>query len=192
MSATPRRAAAAALFARNFMRFPTMLGSPFTSSRFLVDRLVRRIDFERARLIVEYGPGVGTITEALLQLMHPDARLVAIEANGDFVRFLREHLPDPRLHAVHGSATDVEDVLRKLDLGQADYVISGVPFSTIPAPSRERLASATRAVLRENGAFVVYQFWTAALPHLRREFRHVRQELEPRNPLAMRIYHCEP
>src|SRR5262249_43345723 len=62
------------LFARNFLQHPKMLGSLVPSSRFLIDRLLNKIDWKRARTLVEYGPGVGTITSHILQRMSPEAR----------------------------------------------------------------------------------------------------------------------
>jgi len=50
------------LFVRNFFRHPRMLGSIVPSSRFLIKQLLEPINFGRARVIVEYGPGVGVIT----------------------------------------------------------------------------------------------------------------------------------
>src|SRR5687767_10748196 len=72
------------LFARTFFRNPRMLGSIVPSSRFLIRKLLRPIDWSRARVIVEYGPGVGTITREALRRMRPDATLIAIETNDEF------------------------------------------------------------------------------------------------------------
>ena len=98
------------LFAGNFIRHPYMLGSIIPSSRFLVNQVLEPIDWERARVIVEYGPGVGTITGEILRRMHSDAHLVAIETNSAFVRFLPTSLPDPRLHVVHARLSAVSRV----------------------------------------------------------------------------------
>ena len=76
------------LFALNFFRHPFMLGSIWPSSRYLVDEVLRPIDWERAGVIVEYGPGVGTITSEILRRMRPDAHLIVIETNEAFVKFL--------------------------------------------------------------------------------------------------------
>src|SRR5712664_2210613 len=78
----------ALLFARNFFRHPRMLGSIVPSSRFLIKQL-EPIDWAQARVIVEYGPGVGGITAEILRRMRPDASLIVIEINAEFVRFLR-------------------------------------------------------------------------------------------------------
>ena len=78
------------LFGRNFLKHPRMLGSVIPSSRFLVDRVLGQVDWPRAGTIVEYGPGVGTLTREILRRLGPEATLVAIETNGDFVSYLEE------------------------------------------------------------------------------------------------------
>jgi phospholipid N-methyltransferase len=77
------------LFGRNFLKHPKMLGSLIPSSRFLVNHLLAEVDWPRARVFLEYGPGVGTFTTEILRRMRPDAVLIALETNSDFVRFLR-------------------------------------------------------------------------------------------------------
>src|SRR5499425_598050 len=99
------------LFARNFFRHPRMLGSIVPSSRFLIKQLLEPINWARARVIVEYGPGVGGITAEVLRHMRADAVLIAIEMNPDFVTHLRASIPDPRLHVVEGSAEAVDEIL---------------------------------------------------------------------------------
>jgi phospholipid N-methyltransferase len=41
---------------------------------------------------------------------------------------------------------------------KADYVLSGLPFSTLPGGIGPRIAAETEAALRPGGAFLVYQF----------------------------------
>src|SRR3712207_6476049 len=147
----PKLGGKALLFARNFFRHPRMLGSLVPSSPFLIKRVLRRIDWSSARVIVEYGAGVGTFTSEILRRMRPDAVLVAFETNDEFVQYLRESLRDPRLQIVHGSADQVGTVLQQLGRGPADYVISGIPFSTIPEGVRESILRATREALRPRG-----------------------------------------
>lgn len=178
------------LFARNFFKHPRMLGSIIPSSRFLVHDLVRQVDWSRARVLVEYGPGVGNITAEVLRRMRPDARLVVFETNDDFVSFLRDAIPDPRLTVVHGSAADIGRVFRELGLGSADVVISGIPFSTMPPAVGEAIVRATREALRPGGRFLVYQFSREVLRLLRREFQEIREAFEPLNILPARLYYC--
>jgi phospholipid N-methyltransferase len=182
----------ALLFARNFFRHPRMLGSIVPSSRFLIRELLAPIDWKRAHVIVEYGPGVGGITAEVLRRMRPDATLIAIEMNPDFVSYLRGALRDPRLRVVEASAESVDEILRRCGYAQADYIISGIPFSTIPAPLRERILRRTRAVLAPGGAFLVYQFSTRVLEDLRRIFGVVARKFEPLNVLPAHLFICQP
>ena len=182
----------ALLFARNFFRHPRMLGSIVPSSRFLIRELLAPIDWKRAHVIVEYGPGVGGITAEVLRRMRSDAMLIAIEMNPDFVSYLRGALRDPRLRVVEGSAESIDEVLRRCGQSQADYIISGIPFSTIPAPLRERILRKTRTALAPGGAFLVYQFSTRVLQDLKRIFGVVGRKFEPLNVLPAHLFICQP
>ena len=145
-------------FLRGFLKNPVMVGSIIPSSRVLIDKMLRPVDWENTRLFVEYGPGVGTFTRPILEQLGPDGRLVTIDTNADFSNYLRDSIDDPRLIPVTGSAAEVEKILADRDLGQADYVLSGLPFSTLPPGVGEDIAKATAEVIRPGGAFLVYQF----------------------------------
>ncbi len=186
----PSRSEETLLFAKNFLQHPKMLGSLIPSSRFLIGRLMSKVDWARAQTIVEYGPGVGTITAHILARMLPTARLVVFEMNEDFVRHLGRTLHDSRLHVVHGSAADVQKELGRLNLDGADYIISGIPFTPMPAALRETITREARAALNPGGTVLIYQFTRTVLPYLRTHFDQVDQEFEPRNfPFAM-LFHC--
>lgn len=178
------------LFARNFVRHPFMLGSFIPSSRFLVNRVLDAIDWRRAQVVVEYGPGVGTLTGEILQRLDGQARLVVIETNEEFVRFLRASLHDPRLTVEHGSAADVQHILRRLGLSKANYIISGIPLGSMPDPVRIDIAAKSRDALAPGGEFLVYQFTSRVLPALRRTFRFVRRSFEGRNLPPAQLFVC--
>ncbi|CAN5641807.1 rRNA adenine N-6-methyltransferase family protein [soil metagenome] len=180
------------LFAQNFFKHPRMLGSLVPSSRFLVDQLLRQIDWPNARTIVEYGPGVGTFTGEILKRMRPDARLIVLEMNPSFVAYLRSHLDDDRLVVAHSSAGAVQQVLADHQLQSADYIISGIPFSTIPPDERQAILKATHESLATGGEFLVYQFSSKVLPHLKVQFGYVRTDFEPLNILPARLFYCSP
>jgi phospholipid N-methyltransferase len=188
----PARLQSAMLFARNFFQHPRMLGSIVPSSRFLIRELLKPVDWSQARVFVEYGPGVGVITSEVLRRMRPDAILIAIETNPQFVSFLRSTIQDERLQVVEGSAEAVDEILRRYGHSNANYVISGIPFSTIPAPVRESILQKTCDVLKPGGSFLVYQFSTVVLQDLRRIFRYVTRQFEPLNVLPAHLFFCQP
>ena len=178
------------LFARNFLKYPKLLGSLVPSSPFLVNQLMSKVDWQRARVVVEYGPGIGNITREILQRMRPDAVLVAIELNSEFVEYLRDEIRDPRLHVVYGSASEGGPILARLNLDRAYYIISGIPYSTIPDPVRRTIVRESRRLLEPTGALVVYQFTRTVLPYLEPIFGQVQQDFNLLNILPARIFYC--
>jgi phospholipid N-methyltransferase len=145
-------------FLRGFLKNPVMVGSVIPSSRRLIDRMLAPVDWADCRVFVEYGPGVGTFTRPILDRMAADATLVTIDTNAEFTDFLRRDIDDPRLVTVTGSAADVEKILADRGLAKADYVLSGLPFSTLPPGVGMAIGAATSRVIRPGGAFLVYQF----------------------------------
>lgn len=162
-------------FLQQFLARPRMVGSVIPTSAAAVRALLAPVAWRDARCVVEYGPGTGVFTRALLRRMGPDARLVAIDTNPIFIDYLRRAIDDPRLICVKGSAADVSAILQDHGLDEADYVVSGLPFSTLPRPVADAIMDATARVLRPGGAFLVYQYSRFVLPLLRHRFRDIDQ-----------------
>lgn len=182
----------AILFALNFFKNPTMLGSIVPSSPYLVNDLLSPVNWDRAGIVVEYGPGVGTITREILKRMRHDAILVAIELNDDFVEYLGSNIRDPRLRLVHGSAGDVRRILQGLSLTHADYIISCIPYSTIPHKLRRHIVEESRHALKAEGSMLLFQFTRTVVPYLRSTFTSVRQGFQLLNILPAQIFYCTP
>lgn len=164
------------LFATNFLKHPVMLGSMIPSSQRLIRTLLAPVDWERARFFVEYGPGVGTITRHILQRMHPDAQLLVLEINQDFVRYLQSAIDDPRLVVRGDSAARLGEVLDELGWPRIDYAVSGIPFSTMSPSDVTAVLQETRARLSPEGEFLVYQFSKRSGEYLRQRFEHIDRE----------------
>jgi len=145
-------------FLRGFLKNPVMVGSVIPSSKVLIDRMLEPVKWDEVKLFVEYGPGVGTFTRPILDRLAPDAKLIAVDTNEDFIKFLAKDIDDPRLIAVHGSAAEVEQIVADHGFTHADYVLSGLPFSTLPPGVGQAIGAATSRVIRAGGAFLVYQF----------------------------------
>ena len=168
-------------FLRGFFKNPVMVGSIIPSSRALIEKMLGPVDWANTRLFVEYGPGVGTFTRPILEKLGPDATLVTIDTNAEFTGFLKESIDDPRLVAVTGSAADVEKILADRSLGQADYILSGLPFSTLPPGVGDAIGEATARAIRPGGAFLVYQFSPKVLDFIKPWFDRIDRGFEWRN-----------
>ena len=165
-------------FLRGFLKHPVMVGSIIPSSRTLIERMLKPVDWKTTKLIVEYGPGVGTFTRPILEKIGDKGVLIAIDTNADFIRYLRQSIPDERLVAVAGSAADVEQIVRDHGFKHADYVLSGIPFSTLPPGVGDEIARATARVIRPGGAFLVYQFSAKVLDFISPHFVKIDRGFE--------------
>ena len=165
-------------FLRGFLKQPVMVGSIIPSSRVLIEKMLKPVDWENTKLFVEYGPGVGTFTRPILEKLGDDATLLTIDTNPEFTKYLKESLDDDRLVAVTGSAADVEKILADRGFQYADYVLSGLPFSTLPPGVGDAIGAATAKVVRPGGAFLVYQFSPKVLDFIKPHFERIERGFE--------------
>lgn len=163
----------AGVFFRGFMEHPRMVGSIIPSSRSTIDKMLAPVKWDECKLFVEYGPGVGTFCQPVLDRLPRDGELLVIDTNPLFIDYLKKTITDSRFHAVLGSAEDVQDIVRALGHEKADYVLSGLPFSTLPEGVGPAIAEATYRVVRPGGAFLTYQFSTVARDLTARYFERV-------------------
>ncbi|MCC2603449.1 class I SAM-dependent methyltransferase [Sphingopyxis yananensis] len=166
------------MFIRGFVKHPVMVGSVVPSSPALIRRMLAPVDWQNTKLFVEYGPGVGTFCRPVLEHLSGDAKLIAIDTNADFIEYLNQEISDSRFTAVHGSAADVEAIIAEHGHEQADYILSGLPFSTLPDGVGPAIAAATHRALRPGGAFLVYQFRAKARDYLAAHFRRIDKDFE--------------
>jgi len=166
------------VFFQGFVEHPVMVGSIIPSSRFTIRKMLAPVNWDECKLFVEYGPGVGTFCRPVLEKLRRDGQLIVIDTNPLYIDYLRKTITDSRFIAVHGSATDVEEIIRAHGHEQADYVVSGLPFSTLPDGVGPAIAAATHRVLRPGGAFLVYQFTARARDFMARHFTRIDKGFE--------------
>jgi phospholipid N-methyltransferase len=150
-----------------------MVGSIIPSSRSTIDKMLEPVNWDECKLFVEYGPGVGTFCRPVLDRLRRDGALIVIDTNPLYIDYLRATIADSRFHAVLGSAEDVEAIVRSIGHDKADYVLSGLPFSTLPDGVGAAIAPATYRGVRSGGAFLTYQFRATARDFTARHFARV-------------------
>ncbi|WP_379922866.1 class I SAM-dependent methyltransferase [Erythrobacter sp. R86502] len=175
------------VFLQGFIEHPVMVGSIIPSSRFTIRKMLGPVDWDRCQLFVEYGPGVGTFCRPVLDRLRRDGMLIVIDTNKLFIDYLNRTITDSRFVAVHGSAEDVEDIIRAQGHQQADYILSGLPFSTLPEGIGPRIAAATHRAIRPGGAFLTYQFSKSAQDLTAQHFTRVDSGFEWLNILPCRL-----
>lgn len=176
------------VFLQGFVEHPVMVGSIIPSSRFTIARMLGPVKWEECKVFVEYGPGVGTFCRPVLERLRRDGQLIVIDTNPLYIDYLKATITDSRFSAVLGSAADVEAIVRAHGHDHADYVLSGLPFSTLPDGVGPTIAAATHRVLRPGGAFLVYQFSAKARDFMARHFGRIDAGFEFWNVLPCKLF----
>jgi len=176
------------VFLQGFVEHPVMVGSIIPSSRFTIAKMLAPVQWDECKLFVEYGPGVGTFCRPVLDRLPRDGRLIVIDTNPLYIDYLKATITDSRFTPVLGSATDVEEIVRAHGHDNADYVLSGLPFSTLPAGIGPAIAAATYRVLRPGGAFLVYQFRASARDYMAQQFIRIDAGFEWLNVLPCKLF----
>ncbi len=166
------------MFFKGFLKHPVMVGSIIPSSETLIKHMLKRVDWQQTKVFVEYGPGVGTFSQQILHNIPADGTYIAIDTNPDFIEYLAETIQDSRFRPVLGSAADVEQIVKDSGFDHADYVLSGLPFSTLPSGVGPAIAAATGRIIRPGGAFLVYQFRAKARDFIAPHFKRIDREME--------------
>lgn len=153
------------LFFRESIKSPRSTASVIPSSRFLTAALLQPMDFTRARTVVELGCGTGAVTRAILRLLAPQGRLVALDTNRKFVQHLRANCADGRLAAVHASAEDLLSVLSSHGIQRADAIVSSLGLTNMDGYQRRRIVAQASSSLVPGGVMTQYQYLTSLVGH---------------------------
>ena len=154
-------------FLRVLLRQPALTSAVVPSSRWLAARMVEGLPLEKARVVVELGPGTGAFTRVIQQRIRPGTLFLAVEINPLFATHLATQFP--RVEVVHGSAERLDEHLQQFGEPQADYVLSGLPWAGFSPEEQQRLLAAVLRALRPGGQLATYAYnHTAWLPGGRR------------------------
>lgn len=150
-------------FLKNFLRHPTQVGAVAPSSPGLVRAMVDWFDWQEIRNVVEFGPGTGVFTEAIVKHLHPDAQFFAIERSADLVQATRGRCPEATVY--HDSVTNVGELCRQHTMDQVDAVICGLPWASFSESLQTEILDAMLGVLPPGARFATFAYWQGlALP----------------------------
>jgi phospholipid N-methyltransferase len=166
---------------------PRRVGAVWPTSRWAVWDLLDMGDLPAARTVVEFGVGTGVYTEEILKRLHPEGTFLAFEIEPDLASAVAARLKDPRLHVINDSAEHVDHYLEG---AKADYIVSSVPFTSLPSDVRQNLLEAARGALAPDGQMLVLQYSTTVLPDLERTFTRIRRRFSPLNIPPAFLFAC--
>lgn len=178
-------------FVRQFIKNRKMIGAMRPSSRFLMRKMIGEIDFQKARIIVEFGPGTGVFTKEVFSRMHPEAQFFIFELNDNFYEKLKATFTDPRCHVINDSAEKLEYYLAKHQLEKADVILSSLPLANFDNDLREQILHSASEALSKTGKFLQFQYSTQSKGILKKIFPNVRVGFTLWNLPPAFVYSCQ-
>lgn len=145
-------ASEASLFLRQLISNPRQVSAISPSSPWLAKAMTAGLKPGLGR-VLEFGPGTGRLTEAILARGIAPHDLTLFEMNADFVRHLRARFPGVTVH--HGPAQEAAQVIGAQPVAK---VISGLPLLSMPVVLRESIVEAAFQVLAPGAAMVQFTY----------------------------------
>ena len=110
-------------FLKQFLVSPWQTGALLPSGKYLIDAMLKPVNFQNANSLLEIGAGSGVFTRAILNKMPQDSKLTVLEINEEFCRNLCE-IKDSRLHVICGDACRLSTYISSADFVTRFFIIS--------------------------------------------------------------------
>lgn len=162
-------------FLREYLRAPGDLGTCFVSSKRMSRAMVEGLDLERARAVVELGPGTGAITRAVLERIPAGCSFVAIERNDRMAELFRGKFPRVRLYA--DDAANIGTICAREGIGGVDAVVSGLPWLIFPEALQARILRETVGLMRPGARLNAITYNAGRLMPKVRRFRRLMESM---------------
>ena len=117
-------------FLQAFLKNPLKVGAIAPSSSELAQKMMQDISPNENEIILELGVGTGAITKFLREIVPNRESYLGIELDKDLVKSLKRKFPE--LKIIRGNACEVFSLHQKTNLGKVGYIISCLPFVSIP------------------------------------------------------------
>lgn len=98
------------------------LGQHFLTDLSVAERIAATLDDYKDTPVLEVGPGMGVLTQFLLQ-KHPAALVTVAEIDTESVAWLKTHLPEPQPRIVEGDFLQMD--LAELYPGEEPFCVTG-------------------------------------------------------------------
>lgn len=143
-------------FIRSWAAKPLTTGAVSPSGRALARAMAARIDPSWPGVVVELGPGTGSVTAALLERGVSPDRLVAVEYNSEFAGHLSRRFRGVRV--VEGDAYALRETLSDHGVGEVAAIVSSLPLFTRPPVQRRDLVATAMDLIPRGRPLVQFSY----------------------------------
>lgn len=180
------------MFLLEYIKNPSKVGAIAPSSRYLADGMIKSIDFNSAECIVEYGPGTGVFTEKILARANDETKIILMELNKTFYDDLKSKYGYKKnVIIINESAENIDIILEQYKIKKIDYVVSGLPFASLPKSISETILRKTSIYLKEDGDFITFQYSLFKKKFIEKFFSKMNTKLVFRNLPPAYVLDCK-
>jgi phosphatidylethanolamine/phosphatidyl-N-methylethanolamine N-methyltransferase len=183
---------------REFCRNFNEIGSIVPDSRTCIDSLLRRVPFDTAKVIVEFGSASGAVTREIIKRKKPDTIFISFEKNANLHGHLIKSLKGENSFLIHEDAFNCLRVLNDsfgIKEKSVDCIVSTLPCSCFDFDSLVRRS--VLPALSENGQFIQYMHSLSLLKgfslghFLKKHFTQRHSDFVFRNIPPTFVYTCQ-
>ena len=180
------------MFLLEYIKNPKKVGAVKASSKYLAEEMLRNINFKKAKCIVEYGPGTGVFTEKILARAQKDTIVILIEINNEFFKILNKlYSHKENVIVLNESAENIDEILIDYSIDGVDYVVSGLPFASLPEKVSERILAKTSKIIENKGEFITFQYTLFKKEYIKKFFNFVNHKRVMRNFPPAYVLNCK-
>ncbi|GAB3294834.1 class I SAM-dependent methyltransferase [Parasphingorhabdus pacifica] len=143
-------------FLSTAVRHPRMIGAATPTSTAVAATVAQVVPTTGTPVVVELGPGTGSLSEGIRGRLPSNARHVGIELSQELVDHLRTH--KPWMEVVQGDAGRLREILDDLDIGQVDAIISSIPWSLLALEEQNDILRQVAGVMAPHSAFTAVTY----------------------------------
>lgn len=178
-------------FLKEYIKNPRHIGAIAPSTRYLAEGMIDGIDFENINCIIEYGPGTGVFTEQIIRRSNNKTKILLVESNKIFCDELSiKYNSRNNVIVINDSAENISSYLSEHQIKKVDYIISGLPFTSLPKKISESILDNTSSLLSEKGEFRTFQYSMVKKALFERKFKNISHSRIYRNLPPAYVLKC--
>lgn len=160
-------------------------GALYQTSKQIEKEICSKIN-QDTKVVVEFGTGLGNITQRILNQLPPDGKLYSFEVNGDFLEDVKDIIKDERLVLINDGAQNFDKYVVEAEV---DCFISSIPVTLIPKEVVMEVLQKSYKALRAGNFFcqVLYS------PFHKKKFSAIFDEVKIKRAASVPIgfiHHC--
>jgi len=147
-------------FIYQFLNKPKTIGAIIPSSKYLSKKILSFVDFNKEGIVLlEYGAGTGPFTSEIVKYLKPMDQLIVIELNPKFAIDLKEKFKNRKNVKIYEDCVaNTKKILDKEGVNNVDYIISGIPFSSLPKDVTQDILISTKSIMSNTTLFLTFQY----------------------------------